>query len=121
MPGMTRENLSVVLGNAIMKRRQRKGLTQIEFAELLGIEQHSLSRMEKGIIAPKMSRLQEIADYLECSVADLFRQTDSPSYAKAQELCYLLDEIPPEMQDVVLELIENTVYSLKKLNKTRLM
>mgnify|MGYP002306154764 CR=1 FL=1 len=57
--------------------------------------------------------------YAVCSVADLFRQTDSPSYAKAQELCYMLDEIPPEMQDIVMELIENTVYTLKKLNKKR--
>lgn len=119
MPEIIRENLSVLVGNAIMKRRQRKGLTQAEFAKLLGIEQHSLSRMEKGTIAPKMSRLQQIADYLECSVADLFRQTDSPSYAKAQELCYMLDEIPSEMQDIVMELIENTVYTLKKLNKKR--
>ena len=119
MPEIIRENLSVLVGNAIMKRRQRKGLTQAEFAKLLGIEQHSLSRMEKGTIAPKMSRLQQIADYLECSVADLFRQADSPSYAKAQELCYMLDEIPPEMQDIVMELIENTVYTLKKLNKKR--
>lgn len=117
MPETTKKNLSVLLGNAIMKRRQRKGLTQVKFAELLGIEQHSLSRMEKGIIAPKMSRLQEIADYLECSVAELFRQTDSPSYVKAQEICHMLDELPPEMQDTVLTLIENTVYALKKLNK----
>ena len=65
MPEIIRENLSVLVGNAIMKRRQRKGLTQAEFAKLLGIEQHSLSRMEKGTIAPKMSRLQQIADYLE--------------------------------------------------------
>lgn len=117
MLGTTKKNLSVLLGNAIMKRRQRKGLTQVKLAELLGIEQHSLSRMEKGIIAPKMSRLQEIADYLECSVAELFRQTDTPSHAKAQEICLMLDELPPEMQDVVLNLVENTVRSLKKLNK----
>lgn len=117
MAEMTRESLSVILGNAIMNRRQRKGLTQVDFAKLLGIEQHSLSRMEKGLISPKMSRLQEIADILECSVADLFRQTDSPTFAKSQELCYLIEDLPPEMQDVILELIENTVYSLKKLNK----
>ena len=117
MPEIIKENLSVLVGHAIMKRRQHKGLTQIEFAKLLGIEQHSLSRMEKGIIAPKSAMSHHIADYLECSLADLFRQTDSPSYAKAQELCYMLDEIPPEMQDIVMELIENTVYTLKKLNK----
>ncbi len=99
-----------------MKRRQKKGMTQIELAERLGIEQHSLSRMEKGIIAPKMSRLQELADILECSVADLFRETDTPS-AKAREIYHLIEEISPQMQDVVVDLIESTVYALKKLER----
>ncbi len=116
---MTRESLSVILGNAIMKRRQRKGLTQVELAELLGIEQHSLSRMEKGLISPKMARLQQIADILDCSVADLFRRTDTPAFARAQEICHLIEELPAEMQDVVVDMIEDTVYSLKKLNKLR--
>ena len=117
MPEIAKENLSVLLGRAISRRRQKKGLTQLELAQALGIEQHSLSRMEKGQIAPKMARLQQIADLLDCSVADLFRQTDTPVFAKAQEICFLLEELSPSMQDVVLDLVENTVYTLKKMDK----
>lgn len=119
MPEMTKENINKLLGVAIMKRRQKRGFTQIEFAEKLGIEQHSVSRIEKGIIAPKMSRLQDIADLLGCTIADLFRQTDTPTFAKAQEICYLLEDLSPEMQEVIVELIETTVYTLKKIDKRR--
>jgi len=51
---------------------------------------------------------------LGCTVADLFRQADTPTFAKAQEICYLLEELSSERQEVIVELIENTVYTLKK-------
>ena len=57
MAGTRDRKAAIALGQAIMTRRQRKGMTQLDLAERLGIEQHSVSRMEKGIISPKISRL----------------------------------------------------------------
>jgi len=63
-----------------MKRKQL-GLTQDELAELLRIGQQSMSRIERGVMAPKFERLQEIAQMLHCSVPELFiaekTETDS--------------------------------------------
>lgn len=109
------ENLSSQVGAVIMERRKRKGFTQTELAEQLGIEQHSLSRIEKGVIAPKFSRLRDIALALDCTVADLFRQTSDPALAKAEKVCELLNELSPPLQDIVLNHVEQTVSTLKHI------
>lgn len=51
-------------------------MTQEELAGILQIVPDTLSRMEKGRFTPKMSRLPDITQALNCSVADLFREAD---------------------------------------------
>ncbi len=115
------EKLSVMLGKNIMQRRKEKGMIQIEFADYLGIEQHSLSRMEKGKIAPKLSRIQQIAEGLDCTVADLFKNSShiksANVQAKATAIAELLEELDPDMQNVIFELVEKSVSVLKKKKK----
>jgi transcriptional regulator with XRE-family HTH domain len=62
-----------------MNRRKRRNLTQERLAEMVGIGQQSLSRMEQGHIAPRFERLQGFAAALGCTVADLFKQEDDES------------------------------------------
>lgn len=92
---------------------QKKVISQADFADFIGIEQNSLARMEKGIIAPKLSRLPRIAEGLDCTVADLFRVTsqsgDTTLNAKAEAIAEMLNELSPEFQTIVLELVEKTV------------
>ena len=57
---MAKNELSVIFGNNIHRKRKQLGLTQDELAEKLGIGQQSLSRMERGTMAPKFERLQDI-------------------------------------------------------------
>ena len=53
--------LAMQVGAVIAPRRKQMGLTQVQLATRLGITQDSLSRMENGAIAPKFSRLPELA------------------------------------------------------------
>ena len=64
--------LTKIFGNNIRKRRKGLYLTQVELAERLGIGRQSLSRIERGVTAPKFERLEEIEDVLQCSVSALF-------------------------------------------------
>ena len=66
--------LAGIVGANIMSRRKKHKLTQERLAEMVGIGQQSLSRMEKGHIAPRFDRLQAFASALGCAVADLFKQ-----------------------------------------------
>lgn len=66
-------------GAMVSERRKLLGLSQEALAELVGISQESLSRMEKGFIAPRFERLQLFATALECSISDLFREQNERS------------------------------------------
>ncbi len=69
--------LTKILGQNIRLHRKMLGLSQEVLAERVGIGFQSLSRMERGEIAPKLERLQLFADVLQCRVADLFHSPES--------------------------------------------
>ena len=64
---MAENKFVLIVGENISDRRRRLGLSQKKLAERLEISQDAMARMEKGRIAPKMGRLQDIADTLQCS------------------------------------------------------
>ena len=59
-----RQKLSVIVGGNIMARRKLRGWTQAEFAEQMGMGADSLSRIERGTVAPRFPRIEEMARLL---------------------------------------------------------
>lgn len=106
------KDLSKILGANIAARRSRLGLTQAQLAELLDIGQDALSRMEKGIISPKISRLPVLASSLRCSVAELFRIPDETSPERAAAIQEILSVLPSEQQEDVLKIMSEIVSTL---------
>ena len=98
---MPEKDLALVVGENIAERRRRLGLSQTRLAEVLDIGKDALSRMEKGIISPKMGRLRAIADALECSVADLFREPDEDSAERLSAIAEAFKRLPVEKQKAV--------------------
>lgn len=77
------------------KIRKAKGLTQSELADLVGVEQPTISRFERGSDNVTLGLVRKIADALDVPLADLFA-TDRASYEQA-----LLDafrQLSPERQ-----------------------
>lgn len=66
-------SLAQRLGANIAAYRRLKGWTQAQLGEKLGIGTDSLCRIERGVMAPRFQRLEDFADILGCSVADLFK------------------------------------------------
>ncbi|MFP3835324.1 helix-turn-helix transcriptional regulator [Chryseobacterium sp. SIMBA_028] len=50
---------------------KRKGLTMRSLSEKSGIDTVALSRYNTGVVEPPISRLQKIADVLDCEIAEL--------------------------------------------------
>lgn len=94
-------SLTQLVGRNIYSKRKRLGLTQEELAERIGIGQQSLSRMEKGRIAPKFERLQIIADTLGCPVADLFRENDPDTSALVERIIDMLHGLDARRRELV--------------------
>lgn len=72
MPQKSKQRLAVLVGANITARSKLKGWNQAQFAEKLGIGADSLSRIERGLVAPRFQTLESMGKILECTVADLF-------------------------------------------------
>jgi len=56
---------------SIKSVRIAKGLTQLELAKMVGVDQTAIHQWEAEKTHPRFSRLQNIAKALECEVKDL--------------------------------------------------
>ena len=106
---MPNNDLIKILGESIADRRRKAGMTQEDLAVILKVATDTLSRIEKGRFAPKMSRLSDIADALGCSVADLFRKADEKAADRATTIAEILEPLPDEAQDALVELMAQAV------------
>lgn len=60
------------IADNVAARRQEKGLSQRELAEIVGTTQSAIARLERGGRPPRIDTLLRIADALECDlVVDL--------------------------------------------------
>ena len=88
--------------------------TEFELAERLNIAPASLSRIENGLAAPRFSRLEEIAEILDCPVSVLFRMNDETLKNTSDTIAELVGSLPPEKQKIVLDMVSHLVFALKQ-------
>ena len=62
------------LGTSIRELRKQRGLTQNEFASILGVSFQAISNWERGIAPPELENLINIAAYFGVLVDDLLRK-----------------------------------------------
>lgn len=108
------QHLARTVGANIARRRRHCGMTQAELAEKLGTGADSLSRIEKGVVAPRFGRLEQIARELHCSVADLFRTPDDTLASKAEAIADLMGRLPESYHEDVILIFQNVVEMLNK-------
>jgi transcriptional regulator with XRE-family HTH domain len=53
----------------VAQRRQERGLSQRELAELVGTTQSAIARLERGGRPPRIDTLLRIADALDCDLS----------------------------------------------------
>lgn len=108
------QELALVVGSNISRRRKELGLTQAQLAEKLGMGPDSLSRIEKGVVAPRFERLAKVAREMDCAVADLFRMEGDPLSVKLDTLVDMLRPLPPDAQEDIVCLMMDVVRTVKK-------
>ena len=59
------------VGKFIAQTRRKKGLTQAQLGEMLGISDKAISKWERGINAPDISALQSLSDALGVTIAEI--------------------------------------------------
>jgi transcriptional regulator with XRE-family HTH domain len=66
------------IGTRIAEARKRKGLTQDQLAEAMGVSPQAVSKWENDISCPDITLLPQLADYFGISVDDLLRGPSAP-------------------------------------------
>jgi len=103
----TREQeLAKAVGKAIAQKRLSAGFTQEEVAESLGIGYEAVSRMERGMIIPTVTRLVELAETLGCEVTDLVTKGSDRATDQAQVIAKKLDRLSSTDRVAVMEIME---------------
>lgn len=100
------QQLMRTIGQSIAKYRQAAGLTQSQLAEILGIGNDAVSRMERGTTIPTILRLLELADIFHCEIADLVTDASNRPLDQARHLERLLTNLEHSERLELLNLIE---------------
>jgi len=67
-----------LVGRNVKRLREKKGLTQEQFAEISGFSQQYISSLERGRRNPTIITLYELSVALGVNYMDLFRPPKSP-------------------------------------------
>jgi transcriptional regulator with XRE-family HTH domain len=108
------QSVAAVVGANISSRRKLLGYTQAELAEKINMGPDSLSRIEKGIVAPRFQRLADIAAALDCSIADLFRMEKVPLSVNLDTVEDMLRSLPAGTQEDLVYLMITAIRTVKK-------
>ena len=96
------------LGLKIKELRKRKGLTQEELAELIQMEQNSISVMESGRNFPTLGTLEKIAKVLDVNLSDFF------DYDYIEDI----DDIKASTEDIISKMDDKQLRQLFKYVKS---
>ena len=103
-----------LLGDRIRELRKAKGLTQERFAELIGVEQKHVSRLELGKSFPPLERLEKMAQVLEVSLRDLFDFAGPlDDKASAEDVEALLEQLDDEHKKIAVKIFVSVVEALR--------
>lgn len=68
-----------VIAENVREKRKTAGLTQIELAELSGLEPNSISKWEYNHITPRSDTICKLCNALGCTPNDLMWRADDES------------------------------------------
>lgn len=111
---MVEKELVQIVGDNIAMRRRRLGLSQKELALIIDVTQDAMARIEKGKIAPKMARIQQIAQALKCPPAYFFRTNDELTEERAATIAELIRNLPEDGQEALVDLVAVAARVMKK-------
>lgn len=115
-----------VVGKKIMTLRKEKNLTQMNLADAIGVSFQAVSNWERGNSMPDISKLPELASYLETTVDELLGPSNETTIVthiiegKSQEVIHSVEDIrsvaPLLEPEKVDELVDHHMKELSELS-----
>lgn len=101
------EKLAKFVGNRIKELRDRRGMTQEELGEVLGISKQALGRYEAGLRRPNQDALFQLADFFNISLDSFFPER------KPNNIVTIYEQLTAQRQTKVYNFAE---YQLEEQN-----
>lgn len=91
-------NTKELLGLRVKEFRKQKKLTQEKLAEIIGVDNGYISKLEVGQNFPSITTLEKIADVLDVELYELFRYTNYKSKNFKEEINKIYDKLNKDKQ-----------------------
>ncbi|MBV8660442.1 MAG: helix-turn-helix transcriptional regulator [Burkholderiales bacterium] len=99
------DELALRLGRNIKVRRKALKLTQAVLAEVVRIEEETVSRIERGKSTPSLATLDRIARALNCGLEQLVSGVSDTPSAISADLAKLIEPLRPEDRRLLTEIV----------------
>lgn len=98
---------AVKFGLYVQKHRKRKGYTQLQLAEIMGISTKSISFIERGIHFPTPNNIFKLAKVLDMSLDEfVFSYHKFSNTLCIEELNQVLSELNADKQKMLIGIIK---------------
>ena len=103
------------IGTRIKYFRSKQNITQVQLAEISGVEPSNISHIERGATKVSLPTLFKIANILEVSLDDLvYDSLDKTTHISYKELNQLLADCTDKELKAIIEMAKTTKSNLRK-------
>lgn len=104
-----------LIGKQIQAVRKKKGYTQQQLSEMVGLSTNYLSDVERGKSSIRLDKLVAIINALGCTADDIFTDVIESRYKiKGSRLSEKIKDMPPSDQEKVYAIVDAIIEQLKK-------
>jgi len=109
------KSTKILLGDRIRELRKARGLTQEQLAEMVGVEQKHVSRLELGKSFPTIERLEKLAEAFNVPLRDFFDYVHlSDSDTRIASIDEMLKGLNDEDQRIAYKIMKEVIKSLQE-------
>ena len=101
------------LGTGLRKARLSRGFTQADVAEKVDTDPETISRFERGATLPSLTRLLDLAEALNVTVASLLGGASPRHTDEANELYHSIAALGPKDRKLATALMRSIVETLR--------
>lgn len=101
-------------GRNIKRLREKRGYSQEELAEIVGLEYQTISRIETGYYFTNFENLRKISNALGVQIRDLFEPENT---IKKEELEERISDLIKDSNEAELDYIYKMIVGLKLIRK----
>ena len=102
-----------VLGTKFQKYRKMKNLTQFQLAELVGLSEKQISRIEMGINYPTYLSFAKLIEVLDINISELFINASIELNKEQRDSIKIIKNAKPFEQKMYYDVIKSIQGNLK--------